>query len=95
MRLPFSTTIQVRLLFSLSYLFTKSSWQGAQTSIHCAVSEEMVAGVSGEFFVDCKVRKLKNPLALDEGLASRLWQASARMVGLQDKEKEEEEEVVG
>lgn len=77
------------MFFSLSYLFTKSSWQGAQTSIHCAVSEEVDAGVSGEFFVDCKVRKLQNPLALDEGLASRLWHVSALIVGLQ------EEEVVG
>ncbi len=62
-------------------LFFKTTWQGAQTSIYCAVSEEM-EGVSGQFLVDCKIVKPANPLALDDNLADRLWEVSSEMVGL-------------
>ena len=73
------------VLWKFSYLFTKSPRQGAQTSIHCAVCDE-VQGVSGEFFVDCQVRKkLVNPLVLDQELAGRLWTVSAQLVGLEEK----------
>ena len=62
-------------------LFLKTTWQGAQTSIYCAVSEEM-EGVSGQFLADCKIVKSANPLALDDNLAERLWEVSSEMVGL-------------
>ncbi len=59
----------------------KTPWQGAQTSIYCAVSEEM-EGVSGQFLADCKIVKPSNPLAMDDNLADRLWEVSSEMVGL-------------
>ncbi len=62
-------------------LFVKTPWQGAQTSIYCAVSEEM-EGVSGQFLADCKIVKPSNPLAMDDNLADRLWEVSSEMVGL-------------
>ena len=62
--------------------FFKSSKEGAQTSIYCAVSEE-VEGVSGKYFSDCKIRPLK-PHALNDDQAEKLWKISAEMVGLKD-----------
>ena len=63
-------------------LMAKNAWQGAQTSIYCAVSEEM-EGVSGQYLADCYIQRLKNPIALDDDAAERLWQVSCQMVGLQ------------
>ena len=61
-------------------VFFKNPWQGAQTSIYCAVSEEM-EGVSGKYLADCKIQKLTTAAATDEAAADRLWTVSAQMVG--------------
>lgn len=61
---------------------SKSPWQGAQTNIHCAVTEG-IEKYSGEYFSDCKVKKSPNPLATDDALAERLWGVSAQLVGLE------------
>ena len=68
----------------LTWLSFKSAWQGAQTSVYCAVSEEM-EGVSGQYVSDCKFKKLTNPQATDDDIAERLREVSAQLVGL-DKE---------
>ena len=62
-------------------LFLKTPWQGAQTTIHCAVSEEM-EGVTGEYLADCKVQRLRTAAAMNDEDAERLWEVSAQMVGL-------------
>ena len=59
----------------------KTTLQGAQTTIYCAVSEEM-EGVSGKFVVDCKIKK-PNPEALDDEKCERLWKVSPELVGLE------------
>ncbi len=51
--------------------FFKTPLQGAQTSIHLCVSNE-VTGITGEYFVNCKARKPK-PWARDDDAADRLW----------------------
>lgn len=60
----------------------KSPWQGAQTTIYCAVSEG-IESLSGQYFVDCKPCEIAHPLASDDQAAHRLWQVSAQLVGLQ------------
>lgn len=59
----------------------KTPIQGSQTTIHCAVAEE-VSGVSGKYFGDCKIEDLKTDCAKDDDMAERLWKLSAQMVGL-------------
>ena len=54
---------------------------GAQTSIYCAVSEDLV-GVSGMYFADCRERQLETAAAKDRNAAEKLWDVSERMVGL-------------
>ena len=62
------------------YLF-KTAEQGAQTTIYCAVSEEM-EGVSGKYLADCA---LKEPCmgAKDDDAARKLWDLSLKLVGLE------------
>ena len=60
--------------------FGKTLKQGAQTSIHLAVSKE-VEGISGLYFSDCKPKE-PSKLADDES-AKRLWEVSAKLVGLE------------
>ena len=75
-----------RFIATIAYwifpIFIKTPWEGAQTSIYCAVSEEM-EGVSGKYLADCKILKTKNKEATDDEIAERLWQVSAQMVGLE------------
>ncbi|XP_058262028.1 retinol dehydrogenase 13 isoform X2 [Hemibagrus wyckioides] len=68
----------VLTLFSL--LLLKTPWQGAQTSIYCAVTEGL-EDKSGCYFSDC-AEKEPGPEAKDDELARRLWDESARLVGL-------------
>ena len=62
-------------------LILKTPYQGAQTTIYCAVSKE-VEGVSGRYFGDCREEKLKTAVAEDDQVAERLWKVSSEMVEL-------------
>ena len=68
------------LLLPVGLLILKTPWQGAQTTIYCAVDKE-VDGVSGLYFADCK-RKQPAPQALDELAAEKLWSLSVKLTGL-------------
>ena len=68
------------LLAPLALLIMKTPWQGAQTTIYCAVDKE-VEGVSGLYFSDCK-KKQPEPQALDELAAEKLWALSVKLTGL-------------
>lgn len=69
----------------------KTPRQGAQTTIYCAVAEEL-RNVSGAYLGDCKVEKLQTAAALDNEAAERLWSVSRLLVGLEEEEEEEEED---
>jgi retinol dehydrogenase 12 len=60
--------------------FIKSPAQGAGTSIHVASAPEL-ENVSGEFFVNSRVSK-PSAAARDDDAARRLWEESAKLVGL-------------
>ncbi|XP_060725768.1 retinol dehydrogenase 13 isoform X2 [Tachysurus vachellii] len=68
------------VLTLFSFLLMKTPWQGAQTSIYCAVTEGL-EDKSGCYFRDCAVKE-PGPEAKDDELAQRLWDESARLVGL-------------
>uniref|UniRef100_A0A8C5LUE8 Retinol dehydrogenase 11 n=1 Tax=Leptobrachium leishanense TaxID=445787 RepID=A0A8C5LUE8_9ANUR len=78
-------TLQFSFLFRIvMYIFTSmffiSCHAGAQTVIHCAVSDEVLQH-NGGYFSDCKPCKLR-PHVQDLGIAKKLWEASETMVGL-------------
>ncbi|XP_070577918.1 retinol dehydrogenase 11-like [Ptychodera flava] len=68
------------VLYPMWMLVLKMPKDGAQTSIHCAVAEEL-DGVSGLYFSDCAVKEPTSQ-AKDDGVAKKLWEVSADMVGL-------------
>ncbi|XP_076054505.1 retinol dehydrogenase 14-like [Oratosquilla oratoria] len=68
-----------------SFLIAKREVQGAQTSIHVAVSEEG-ANVSGQYFEECKVSKA-SAMARDRGLAKKVWEKCEELVQLAPEEK--------
>ena len=64
----------------ISSPFFLSPAKGARTSVYLASSPD-VAGVNGEYFVNCKPKRPK-PWAQDADAAKRLWQVSEQLVGL-------------
>jgi len=71
----------VEFLFVPFYFWLfKSSKQGAQTTIYCAVSDTL-SGVTGKYFSDCKEKQLR-PFATNDRDAQRLWDMSEKLCGL-------------
>jgi len=66
------------LIYPFALLLLKDPWQGAQTSIYCAVAEE-VKDVSGKHLVDCKMKDSPLPLYLNQESAEKLWKISTSM----------------
>ncbi|XP_036062070.1 retinol dehydrogenase 12 [Onychomys torridus] len=69
------------LLWRLFSPFFKSTRQGAQTSLHCALAEGLEP-LSGKYFSDCK-RTWVSPRARDKKTAERLWNVSCELLGIQ------------
>lgn len=77
-------TLRSFILIYLSSFIIKDAVSGAQTTNHLAVSEE-VEGVSGRYFADCK-ETTASELAHRKDLATGLWEASVKAVGLEENE---------
>uniref|UniRef100_A0A182P388 Retinol dehydrogenase 14 n=1 Tax=Anopheles epiroticus TaxID=199890 RepID=A0A182P388_9DIPT len=77
---PFPLTLPMRVIKS----FFKTTVEGAQTTLYLACSEE-VQGVSGKYFMDCKEASLSASIS-DMARAAKLWDESAKMVKLTEKE---------
>lgn len=78
---PFPLNYPMKLL---TKGFFKTPVQGAQTTIYCAVSEEL-NGVSGKYFMDCKEHSL-SAAASDMDKAKKLWEESAKIVKLTEQD---------
>lgn len=70
----------MRLLLPVVRPFLKSPEQGAATSVHLASAPEL-AGVTGTYFANRQPKK-SSPRSYDVDVARRLWDVSARLVGL-------------
>ena len=69
-----------RLLVPLLRPVMKSPAQGATTSIHLASDPELEQ-VSGRYFASRRPTR-SAPRSYDQAVATRLWEASAELVGL-------------
>ncbi|XP_023153827.2 retinol dehydrogenase 12 [Amphiprion ocellaris] len=65
-----------------SLLLMKTPWQGCQTTVFCAVTPGLEER-SGRYFSDC-AEKETAPEGRDDVAAKKLWEESARLVGLKD-----------
>ncbi|XP_015605730.1 retinol dehydrogenase 12 [Cephus cinctus] len=69
-------------------LFVKTSEQGAQTTIYCAVAQEC-SKESGLYYKDCAVANLTNKVN-DTELIAKLWNETMKMVRLEQENNLEE-----
>ncbi|RZC36874.1 adh short domain containing protein [Asbolus verrucosus] len=67
------------------FFFGKSIWEGAQTTTHLAVCEDL-DGVTGEYFWDCR-RFVKPRRAYDEEMCQKIWELSENHAKLLPHEK--------
>ncbi|KAM4533907.1 retinol dehydrogenase 12-like [Odontesthes bonariensis] len=61
-------------------IFTKTTVEGAQTTIYCAV-EPGLESLSGGYFSDCAPARCSRSGA-DDDLAQKLWEVSCNMLGI-------------
>lgn len=69
------------ILFTVFSMFLKTPREGAQTSIYCAVAEELQS-ISGKHFSDCTPAFVA-PQGRSEETARRLWEASCELLGIE------------
>ncbi|KAM9309158.1 retinol dehydrogenase 12 [Pholidichthys leucotaenia] len=65
-----------------SLLLMKTPKEGCQTTVYCAVTPGLEE-LSGRYFSDCAVKET-SPEGRDDEVARKLWEESARLVGLKD-----------
>ncbi|KAM3594981.1 uncharacterized protein V6R79_016411 [Siganus canaliculatus] len=69
------------ILFTILATFLKTPREGAQTSIYCAVAEELHS-ISGKHFSDCAPAFVA-PQGRSEETARRLWEVSCELLGVE------------
>ncbi|XP_060618423.2 retinol dehydrogenase 12-like [Anolis sagrei] len=69
------------ILGKMLTFFLKTPQEGAQTSVYCAVAEELES-VSGKYFSDCKPAYVW-PQGHDDETARKLWDVSCELLGIQ------------
>lgn len=74
--------IMKNIALFIACIIGKNNVQGAQTSL-LLCCEPGIEHLSGEFFVDCKVRaSWMNKQALDSNLCTKLWERSQQLVNI-------------
>lgn len=68
------------IVFTVCSMFLKTPREGAQTSIYCAVADELQS-ISGKHFSDCAPAFVA-PQGRSEETARRLWDASCELLGV-------------
>jgi len=68
-------------LYPLLWLFMKSPLEGAQTSLHCSLSDDIVPGA---YYSDCKLKQAQLPENYEQK-AVTLWETSERLIGYNSK----------
>jgi len=67
------------VLWPMLWLLIKSPYEGCQTVLHCAVSEEL-QDVTGRFYANC-AEEPWSKVSLDDDAASKLWIVSGELTG--------------
>ncbi|XP_054825927.1 retinol dehydrogenase 12 isoform X2 [Eublepharis macularius] len=70
----------INSLWSMIHFFLKTPQEGAQTSVYCAVAEELQS-VSGKYFSDCKPAYVSAE-GRNEETAIQLWKVSCELLGI-------------
>ncbi|TKS87880.1 Retinol dehydrogenase 12 [Collichthys lucidus] len=70
----------IQVAVKIFRIFTKTTVEGAQTTIYCAV-EPHLDSQSGNYFSDCAPARCSRA-ASDDDLAQKLWEISCSMLGI-------------
>ncbi|KAF7652762.1 hypothetical protein LDENG_00092310, partial [Lucifuga dentata] len=73
------------LLTPFAKLFFLDPAEGSQTTLHCALQED-IEPLSGRYFSNCALRDAGTK-GRDDALAKKLWEVSERLTGLSKKTK--------
>lgn len=65
----------------LMWLFFKSPWYGAQTSVYCAIAGDL-EGQSGGYYGDCKEEPFPFVEGATEECQEKLWEESEKLTGI-------------
>ena len=68
------------VLWPVSWLLVKSPYEGCQTVLHCALSEDL-QGTSGRFYANC-AEEPWSKVSLDDAVAVQLWNVSEELTGI-------------
>jgi NAD(P)-dependent dehydrogenase (short-subunit alcohol dehydrogenase family) len=79
-----SNSLVMKLFLRLYALTFKNVREGAETVIYLASAEE-VEGVSGKYFIEKNIAE-SSPESYDISVAEKLWEVSAKLASLKDKE---------
>jgi len=71
----------LNLFLPLAEFIMKTSSEGAQTSVYCAI-QPGIEHLSGEYFSDCDVAPIRCEQEIDSALMEGLWSRSEELVGL-------------
>ncbi|XP_060618436.2 retinol dehydrogenase 12-like [Anolis sagrei] len=71
----------LKVLQTIFSFMWKTVEEGAQTTVHCAVAEELES-VTGKYFSDCKPAQVASQ-GLNEDTAKKLWKVSCELLGIQ------------
>ncbi|KAA0709803.1 Dehydrogenase/reductase SDR family member 13 [Triplophysa tibetana] len=64
----------------VSKLWATDTVSGAQTTLYCALQED-IEHLSGRYFSDCQLVQVK-PEARDDGISKKLWEISEKLSGM-------------
>ncbi|XP_005991563.1 retinol dehydrogenase 12 [Latimeria chalumnae] len=73
-------SFMVSLAWKIFSVFIKTPMEGAQTSIYCAVAEELES-ISGKYFSDCSPAFVA-PQGRNDETAKRLWDISCKLLAI-------------
>ncbi|GAB6022447.1 hypothetical protein CHUAL_006560 [Chamberlinius hualienensis] len=90
---PLTETFSLLWRWPLLKLTFKNVWQGAQTTVHCAVSKEC-STITGQYFKDCAVFPLVE-VAENFEVAVALWTRSLQMCGLTNLQNDRTANIAG
>jgi len=69
-------------VYPLMFLFRKTAYQGAFTSVHVATSPKL-KGVTGQYFVHCEAVSSSSP-SYDEKLAQQVWDFTIKTLAIEE-----------
>ena len=79
---PIQSMLFQRLFYIIARPFLKTLLEGSQTTIYCAVSDEM-EGVSGKYLSYCQDQGIQTEATSEEDV-EKFWQLSCQLTGLKE-----------